>query len=324
MESQDFSLEKKIDHKKIVYNDKTCQICNLENPEPAHYYKTHKITQKFYYEKYFPQWNLLTGKKMEFKKNIDSYFLNSFDNKNELKEYLKSLTEDARIAFCKNLIINRIAQKNIKYTLGEVECRSLLMPNVQYLDTLFKKQGGYYSTCAQLGLINKFETYDEILGEEFDNNINRIIYVDTREQTPLNLPNIEIKTLPYGDYTIDNSLYIERKSLSDFITSFGVNINRLDNEINKAKKNGAYIVVLVEENINRCLAFNKLSWIKFVKATPEFIFHNIRELLQKYDNFQFVFADGTKEAIRLAQKILYNPNVIKYDVEYLYSRIRML
>ena len=48
-----------------------------------------------------------------------------------------------------------------------------------------------------------------------------------------------------------------------------------------------------------------------------FLFHNIRDCLQKYKNLQIVFADGRKETARLIKKILLNPELVKYDLEYL-------
>ena len=48
------------------------------------------------------------------------------------------------------------------------------------------------------------------------------------------------------------------------------------------KKNG-YMVILVEDSLQNALNFKYLPYIsKRIRATPEFIFHRIRNLIQKY------------------------------------------
>ena len=61
---------------------------------------------------------------------------------------------------------------------------------------------------------------------------------------------------------------------------------------------------MVEETLQNALSFQYLPHIsKKIKATPEYIFHNVRELLQSYDNLQFLFVDGRKEMTRLIEAI---------------------
>ena len=53
------------------------------------------------------------------------------------------------------------------------------------------------------------------------------------------------------------------------------------------------------------MSFQYLPHIsKKIKATPEFIFHNVRQLLQDFDNLQFVFVDGREEMKRTIESIL--------------------
>ena len=42
---------------------------------------------------------------------------------------------------------------------------------------------------------------------------------------------------------------------------------------------------------------------KKIKATPEFIFHRVRMITQKYPNVQFLFVNGRKEATRVVERI---------------------
>ncbi|NBP56644.1 hypothetical protein EBU71_08955, partial [bacterium] len=125
----------------------------------------------------------------------------------------------------------------------------------------------------------------------------------------------EIKTLTYGDYacSLNNNCYVERKSLSDFISTLSSNnIERFNNEIFKAKINNSYLVVIVEEKMANALSFKYLPHInKKIKATPEFIFHNLRELMQKYENLQFLFVDGRNEMKRVIEAIFASENFYK-------------
>jgi hypothetical protein len=182
-----------------------------------------------------------------------------------------------------------------------------MAPSIIFYNTIFKD---YYDACSSIGFENKF-IHPNLVGDHFKNKLTNkdTIYVDTREQSWLkfNTP-FEIKTLGFGDYACSNDncgCFIERKSLSDFISTLSVkNFDRFKNEIEKAKKNNSYIIVTVEEKLTSALSFQYLPHIsKKIKATPEYIFHNVRELLQSHDNLQFLFVDGRAEMTRIIESI---------------------
>ena len=50
-------------------------------------------------------------------------------------------------------------------------------------------------------------------------------------------------------------------------------------------------------------SYNKERVYKNVKATPEFIFHKVRRISQKFPNVQFLFVNGRKEASRIIERI---------------------
>lgn len=57
--------------------------------------------------------------------------------------------------------------------------------------------------------------------------------------------------------------------------------------------------------MQNALSFQYLPHIsKKIKATPEFIFHNVRSLIQDYNNLQFLFVDGREEIKRTIEAIL--------------------
>jgi ERCC4-type nuclease len=140
--------------------------------------------------------------------------------------------------------------------------------------------------------------------------VSRTIYVDTREQKPLkfNFP-IEVKTLKFGDYSFSDrdatcNCYVERKSLQDFVGTLSGGFDRFCREIERSKDSDANFIVVIESDFNDVAGFQFLREVnKKVKATPEYIMHNVRDIIQKYPHVQFLFVKGRKEAVRVIEKI---------------------
>lgn len=264
------------------------------------------LNKEKYYHQYYPRKDLLTGEIINFKTK-EQYFNSDFNDKNNMKKWLKEQPIEISQEYCRKLLIKRKEDKNLTYAPTQVELRTIMAPSIVFYNKIFKN---YYDLCSSIGLENKF-IHPDLIEDHFKNKLSHkdIIYVDTREQSWLkfNIP-FEIKTLAFGDYTCSNNncgCFIERKSLSDFISTLSVkNIDRFKNEIEKARKNNSYIIVMVEELLSNALSFQYLPHIsKKIKATPEYIFHNVRELLQAYDNLQFLFVDGRKEMTRLIEVV---------------------
>ena len=86
------------------------------------------------------------------------------------------------------------------------------------------------------------------------------------------------------------------------------------------------MVIIVEESLSNALSFNHLPHVykKATKVNPEFIFHNVRELIQKYPHVQFLFAKGRKESVRVIEKMFStDENFFKYDLQLCYD-LKML
>ena len=115
--------------------------------------------------------------------------------------------------------------------------------------------------------------------------------------------------------------YIERKSITDFIGTMSGGYDRFKREVDRAKEDNANLVVLVEEDISNCLNFKYLPYVsKKIKATPEFVFRNVRELIQTYDNLHFLFVRGRLEATRVIQKLFLNAGKYnKIDLQLAYD-----
>jgi len=267
--------------------------------------RSYGLNKEKYYHKYFPRKDLLTGEIINFK-NKEQYFNSDFNDKNNMKRWLKEQPIENAKDYCKQLLIKRKKDKGLVYAPSQVELRSIMSPSIIFYNKIFSD---YYELCSSIELKNKF-IHPNNISNQFKNKleIQDIIYIDTREQNWLrfNTPT-ELKTLKFGDYTssLDDKCYIERKSLSDFISTLSIkNFNRFKIEIEKAKANNSYLIVIVEEKLSNAMSFTYLPYIsKKIKATPEYIFHNVRSLLQSYDNLQFLFVDGREEMKRVIQNI---------------------
>lgn len=268
--------------------------------------RSYGLNKEKYYHKYFPKKDLLTGEVINFKSK-EQYFNSDFNDKNNMKKWLKEQTIEKAKEYCRDILIKRKSDKNLTYSPTQIELRTIMSPSIVFYNKIFDD---YYNLCSSIGLENKF-IHPNNISNQFKDKLNAkdVVFVDTREQNWLKFDaSFEIKTLPYGDYTCSNdncNCYIERKSLSDFISTLSSgNLERFNNEILKAKKDGAYLVVVVEEKISKALSFQYLPHIsKKIKATPDFIFHNARALIQEYDNLQFLFVDGRNEMIRVIEAI---------------------
>jgi len=287
-------------------------ICKIDGKEfkdekSLHFaLKGYGLNKVKYYQTYYERRDLLTNELINFKTK-EQYLNSDFNDKNNMKKWLKEQPIDKAQEYCKQLLIKRKDSKNLIYSPTQIELRTIMAPSIIFYNKIFKD---YYDTCSSIGLENKF-VHPNLTGDNFKNKLTQkdTIYVDTREQSWLkfNIP-FEIKTLSFGDYACSNDncgCFIERKSLSDFISTLSVkNYDRFKNEIEKARKNNSYVIVMVEETLANALSFQYLPHIsKKIKATPEYIFHNVRELLQSYDNLQFLFVDGRKEMTRLIEAI---------------------
>jgi hypothetical protein len=265
------------------------------------------LNKEKYYHTYYPRRDLLTGDTINFKTK-EQYLNSDFNDKNNLKKWLKQQTIQKAQEYCRGLLVKRRNDKNLIYAPSQIELRTIMSPSIIFYNKIFDD---YYELCSDIGLENKF-IHPNIITNQFKNKLNskNTIYVDTREQNWLkfDIP-FEIKTLPFGDYTANNdncNCYIERKSLSDFISTLSVkNFDRFKNEIEKAHVNNSYLIVIVEEKLSNALSFQYLPHIsKKIKATPEYIFHNVRQLMQEYSNLQFLFVDGRTEMKSSIEAIL--------------------
>ena len=306
-----------------------CKVCGqeFETERKLHsHLKKHDLRVAAYYQKYYPRYDLYDGKIIKFKSK-DYYFNTEFNTRTNQLKWLDSLPKEEAESYLKKLLIDRKEKKNLIYSPCQVELRSTPIPSIISYE---KKIGNYYKFCESIGFQNKYESIDNIaVGSSLSKDKDVKVYVDTREQLPLkfNIPT-ESKGLKFGDYALsDKSLtcncYIERKSLADFISTISVqNYDRFCREIERAAENEANLIIVVEESLTNALSFPFLPHIsKKIRVTPEFIFHQVRDMIQKYDHIQFLFVKGRKESVRVIEKIFFSNCIYKkIDLQLAYDK----
>jgi len=301
-----------------------CQVCKKTFEDEARLHKhlkSHKLLIAEYYQTYFPRYDKLDRSLILFR-NKEQYLTTDFNSRRNLRIWLER--EDVNIvrAYCRNLLECRKAKKALKWTPTQVELRTTMLPPVQWYHKLF---GNYYALCEELGLSNKFQ-YDSILVIP-DDKPEYTIYVDTREQKPLTFVSHQtaVQTLKIGDYVSSNQpptcqVCIERKAMNDFVGTLSGGYERFCRELDKAVAANSYVVVLVESTLNQCMDSGANIYRRFTKVTPDYVFHNVRETIQKYPMVQFLFVDGREVAATIIEKIFDSHcNYRHVDLQLLYD-----
>lgn len=283
------------------------------------YIRKFRIKQKDYYEHYYPRKDLLTQEPIEFK-DYNQYFNQDFKNKNNLKKWLKNNPEEG-IKWATGQLLIRKYDKKLIYAPSYVELKSLMMPSMEY----FEMNGGYYNITKNLYFTDRYNNNKLIFNELKD----KIIICDTREQKPIKIKdyNTIVGTLNIGDYGLqgenDLGIYIERKSLQDFVSTLSGGLERFGRELERAREINAYVIMMVESNLNDALCFNYLPQMRWGKAQPSFVFKNLRDLLNKYPlNFQVLFVEGRKDfAIKMIKIFELGNQVKTIDLQYRYDKM---
>lgn len=283
-----------------------CVLCNLENPPDNHYWKIHNLSQKEYYHNYFPRKNLLTGELLNFK-NRDQYFLNDFNNRTELQNWLKTQSESQVFDYLCGYLEKRKKIKEIINFPCQLESKTLIFPSVLFL---IKKYGiSFVERLAQFTQLKLKYNYKQKL--RFS-NIKNNFYVDTREISPIKLDSFEIIKLDEGDYCAQNNpqnIFIDKKDFNDATGTLSKGYERFEREIQRAALNNKYLIMMIEAEFSDFSGIQYKKWVHS-KASADFLFHRIRELI-KFSNFQIVFVKNRENSKKFIEKVYNLENDIK-------------
>jgi hypothetical protein len=109
--------------------------------------------------------------------------------------------------------------------------------------------------------------------------------------------------------------------LSDGISTFSSGYERFKRELGRAKKDGGYLIILIEENFNNFRSFEYLPQTKHSKCTVDFISKRIRSLYEEFNCFQLCFSNGRVHAAKIIEFILKTNKKIKtIDIQLLIDK----
>ena len=300
----------------------TCRICNqtFESEKGLHrHIKTeHILSQEEYYQTYYPKYDKYTNELIPFK-NKDYYFSTDFINRTNMINFIKRLAPESQYEFVRGLFTKRLKEKDLKFAPSQVELRSCILPSVNLLQ---KFNINYEFLMQDIALPTRYK-YDIDL-VDFVIQKDLILIQDTREQSPLLFKghHVTVNGLNFGDYTCQSNfknVFIERKSAMDLISTLSKGYDRFCQELDRAAEMGAYVIVLCESEFNDMIGFHyKPFFSSKTRVTADFLFHNIREVCQKYKNVNFAFCQGRKHMTDIILKIFsFSEDIRNYDIQYL-------
>ena len=298
---------------------KTCQKEFVSERSLHAHLKAHKQKVDEYYYLHYPHRDLFSGELIVFK-NVEQYFNTYFNSKENMKRWFAT-ADSEKVKEHAALLLKRYKEDRSQVAPCQVVLRSLTMPPVVTYHEVFKKP--FHEIIADFGLQKKF-SYAGFPTFKPSNDLK--IFVDTREQLPLKFDcKTQINKLDCGDYCAADNLFsgvfVERKSLSDLISTISKGYVRFQEEIERAKQMEQYIVVVVESFLSQAVDFRSLSNVSFGKAEPHFIFHRIREILENFSNVQFVFVKDREFAAKAIKNILLlDGDIRNYDLQYCHDR----
>jgi len=291
-----------------------CKVCqksfDTRNKFHRHFKKCCDKTQKQYYETFFPRFDLWDHSVIEYK-DFNQYFAAQFNSKENTlcwyKDKASSGNEEAR-QVARAYFSNKLFQK--APTQAELRCKKI--PSIIGLDKIF---GSYYQFCDGIGLSPRLTNRDISYIKDVD------IVTDTREQLPVFTDRVE--KLEVGDYTTYcdfNGVFVERKSLDDFIGTFSRkdNFDRFERELKRAEELGLFLVIVCDSDFEavaswknphaggRSCGFSALS--------------KMCDFMQQFDNCQFLFIKKGRDFGEILKKILGIGELAKTtDLQYLHD-----
>ena len=279
--------------------------------------KKHKILLGDYYVKHFARKNKLTGDLLPFK-NYNDYFSKDFSQPHQLMEWCESAEEDEVKDYIIKILKRRVDDKKLKYGPSDLELISCGLPSVD----LYKKHFGSYTEACRLCGVKPL-LYKN-LPKSFDSDYSETkILIDTREQQPLRFKNQEKYKSDVGDYSVEASNYdythVDRKSFGDFCGTLTSGYSRFCKELDRCRDIGCYLFVVMEFPYEEMQEINKKSYKKY---KLDYVFHNVREIQQKYSQFcQFVFAGSREKSQELIPKLLILGKKLWHtDVNYFWNK----
>jgi hypothetical protein len=282
--------------------------CNFETHEvvefSSHVKNSHSLSEKKYFESYAAKLDLMTEEPISFK-SIEQYLLTDFCNKKNLLAWLKNNKCNGAAAYLLDKMRAHSLIKSVIYFPSSSEIRSVsYLPSIKTYKYFFEDLNAMIDSS---GLSRRYDYSLSLNDLKLKNIQSENVIVDTREQKPIKFKGIGSisEKLDYGDYSFDKILCVERKSLSDLISTLSSGFERFEREVERCKQANGYLVLVCETSINKFLSFNFSRTGRYSKASPEFIFHRFRDICKKFpENLQFCFSGSRSASAELIPFIL--------------------
>jgi hypothetical protein len=282
--------------------------------------RTHKVNQPTYYQRHYPRYDKFDGNLILFKSR-DHYLNTDFNSRANLAAWVRKVSPEVCTEYIKDFLVARKERKGLVYAPCQVELRTLMIPGMHFIEGLV---GDYAGFVKALGFKVKFDKlgFDgrwRVFGKEHK------IFTDTREQMPLKftLPTIP-EALPFGDYKLNDddftqNCYIERKAVGDLYGTVTNGYERFCRELERAKEAKAYMVILVEGSLDMVRAYPSQTG-GWVHISPEYVYHQIRKMIQEYPHIQFLFVQNREQASRAIERIFCSDGQYRHiDLQYAYD-----
>jgi len=288
----------------MQYSKEECRVCgksfSSERALHAHI-KSHDLFLADYYVKYFKRKNLLTGELLPFK-NKSQYFSEDFSSRNQLMEWCEKAKSSEVKEYISKKLEYRINAKNLKVGPCHLELSLHMMPDIEIFQKHF---GSYTNACNQHAVQPMFAS--RLPGSWQDESKDVKIFIDTREQHPLEFCNSESMKLDVGDYVTSGEnyayTYVDRKGEQDFKSTLSKNnLERFQAELQRTKDMGAYLFIVTESSVEDMEKNNRRA---HHKSNMKYIYHNMRVLSHKFSGCcQFIFSGNRENSEKIIPKIL--------------------
>jgi len=281
-----------------------CKECNAEftSFRGLHQHlKVHNLYLADYYVKHFPRYDKFSGDLIEFRERED-YFCKYFNSRQNLSSWLRQTPQDTKAPVILDMLEYRINSKQLQYAPTEIELFFAELPCIDEYKNCF----GSYSAAAKACGVNPL--FSGKWSKNWSNDFSRRkIYIDTREQKPLNFLVSENLKLDIGDYAVSGDdfryTFVDRKSFSDWAaTLVGDNFDRFSREIERCKKQNSFLWVVVEAELE---SLDRLNQASAHKHNLNYVSHQMRVLQHEYKGtLQFYFSGSRKNSEEIIPKLL--------------------
>ena len=285
-----------------------CKICSesFKSERSLHsHFKKHKLTLAEYYCQEYPRINKFSGDPLPFKNKFD-YFTKDFTSRVQMNKWIAKSPADEVKEYILDQLRYRIQNKKLRFAPFHLEIETLKLPS---LNVFIEHFGSYSSVCKLLEIEPLFKRGLAAPEQFFEDNKkfeDVKIFVDTREQKPLDFKESSSMKLDFGDYTTGGEnytyTYVDRKSESDFKSTLSTGLERFKKELDRAREFNSYLYIVVESSIEKV---KKNNIFGAHKSNLEYIFHNLRNLTHDYhDVCQFIFSGNRRNSEILIPKLL--------------------